>query len=312
MKISFVIPCYNSEKTIGSVVGEIEDKMRTMEDYQYEIILVNDASPDDTYETISAICENDNNVVGVDLVRNFGQHAAVMAGIKMSTGDVVVCLDDDGQTPANEVDKLIAKIEEGYDAVYARYSSKQHSAFRNWGSSVNERMTEWILDKPKDLYVSSYFAVRRVIADEMLRYENAYPYLIGLVLRSTRKICNVDVNHRAREEGTSGYSLKKLIGLWMNGFTAFSVKPLRAATFAGVVIAMLGFVYTIYVLINKIFNAATPLGWSSIVALLLLLGGTILFVLGIIGEYIGRIYICINNSPQYVVREIRDSRDHEE
>ena len=237
------------------------------------------------------------------MAKNFGQHAALMAGFRHVTGDVVVCLDDDGQTPANEVDKLLAKIEEGYDVVYAKYEEKKHSAFRNLGSWMNKVMTEVLLGKPKDLYVSSYFAARRYVIDEMTRYTNAFPYVIGLVLRTTNRICNVSVKHREREIGTSGYSIGKLLALWINGFTAFSVKPLRIATFGGVIVAMLGFLYTIYIIVNKFINPAVPMGWSSTMALILIIGGLILAVLGMIGEYIGRIYICMNNSPQYVIRE---------
>lgn len=303
MKISYVIPCYRSMNTLEAVVEEIKEAMSKLDKYTYEIILINDCSPDDTISTIRKICKENDNIIGLDMAKNFGQHAALMAGFRHVTGDVVVCLDDDGQTPANEVDKLLAKIEEGYDVVYAKYEEKKHSAFRNLGSWMNKVMTEALLGKPKDLYVSSYFAARRYVIDEMARYNNAFPYVIGLVLRTTNRICNVSVKHREREIGTSGYSLGKLLALWINGFTAFSVKPLRIATFGGVIVALAGFVYTIYIVVNKFINPEVPLGWSSTMALILIIGGLILAVLGMIGEYIGRIYICLNNSPQYVIRE---------
>lgn len=303
MKISYVIPCYRSMNTLEAVVAEIKEAMSKLNKYTYEIVLINDCSPDDTISTIRKICKENDNVIGLDMAKNFGQHAALMAGFRHVTGDIVVCLDDDGQTPANEVDKLLAKIEEGYDVVYAKYEEKKHSAFRNLGSWMNKVMTEVLLGKPKDLYVSSYFAARRYVIDEMARYNNAFPYVIGLVLRTTNRICNVTVNHREREIGTSGYSIGKLLALWINGFTAFSVKPLRIATFGGVIVALAGFVYTIYIFINKFINPEVPLGWSSTMALILIIGGLILAVLGMIGEYIGRIYICLNNSPQYVIRE---------
>lgn len=303
MKISYVIPCYRSMNTLEAVVAEIKEAMGKMKQHTYEIVLINDCSPDDTISTIRKLCKENDNIIGLDMAKNFGQHAALMAGFRHVTGDVVVCLDDDGQTPANEVDKLLAKIEEGYDVVYAKYEEKKHSAFRNLGSWMNKVMTEVLLGKPKDLYVSSYFAARRYVIDEMTKYTNAFPYVIGLVLRTTNRICNVSVNHREREIGTSGYSIAKLLALWINGFTAFSVKPLRIATFGGVVVAMMGFLYTIYIIVNKFINPAVPMGWSSTMALILIIGGLILAVLGMIGEYIGRIYICMNNSPQYVIRE---------
>ena len=304
MKISFVIPCYRSEKTIGKVVDEIKEKMKSINQYGYEIILVNDCSPDNTFDVIRRLCMENHNVIGVDHAKNFGQHAALMAGFHFTTGDIVVCLDDDGQTPANEVDKLLYKIEEGYDVVYAEYDKKQHSAFRNFGSNINRKMTEMMLQKPKELYISSYFAAKRFVIDEMMKYQNAYPYVIGLVLRTTKNICNVKVHHRERIEGSSGYSMKKLIALWVNGFTSFSVMPLRIATYGGCCVAFCGFLYAIYTIIRKLVDPERMIGWSSTISIMLILGGFILLVLGMIGEYVGRIYISLNNSPQYVVRSV--------
>jgi len=304
MKISFVIPCYRSSKTIRTVVDEIKDKMATMPSYEYEVILVNDCSPDNTFEVIREICAENSNVIGIDHTRNFGQHAALMAGYHYVSGDVIVCMDDDGQTPANEVDKLLAKIDEGYDVVYAKYEHKQHSIFRNVGSVFNKKLTEVMLEAPKELYISSYFAARRFIIDEVLRYKNAYPYVIGLILRATKNICNVPVSHRERLEGKSGYSLRKLIALWVNGFTSFSVIPLRIATYTGSLVAFAGFIYAIVTIIRKLLDPDIPVGWSSTFSTILIIGGFILLVLGMIGEYVGRIYISLNNSPQYVIRSV--------
>ena len=276
-KISYVIPCYRSQHTVGGVVAEIAATMQTLPQYDYEVILVNDCSPDDTFGTIRGLVAADNHVVGVDLAKNFGQHAALMAGFHKCSGDIVVCLDDDGQTPADEVGKLLAKIDEGYDVVYASYDTKRQAGWRNLGSWVNSKMTEIMLGKPPELVVNSYFAARRFIVDEMLRYEHCYPYVIGLVLRSTKRICNVPVHHRAREEGRSGYTLSKLLNLWMNGFTSFSVKPLRIATYIGTLFAVAGFLYFIYIIIDHFTRAAAPIGWASTTALLLLLGGMPMF-----------------------------------
>lgn len=309
-KVSFVIPCYGSEKTLRAVIEELTDTMADINKYSYEVILVHDGSPDRTIDVIREICSKYEHVFGVDLARNFGQHSALMAGFHQVTGDIVVCLDDDGQTPANEVGKLLDKIEEGYDVVYAEYKNKKHSGFRNLGSKVNSLMTEYLLGKPKDLFVSSYFAARRFIINNVIQYENAYPYVLGLVLRTTKKIANVEVNHRSRMEGASGYSLKKLLALWANGFTSFSVKPLRIASFIGILFALMGFVIAIGLVINKLLHAdAVLLGWSSTMAVMMILGGIVLLVLGIIGEYIGRIYICMNKAPQYIVREMIGGND---
>lgn len=305
-RISFVIPCYRSSETLPGVIKEIQDTMEKLDKYTHEIILVNDCSPDDTFETITALCEANDHILGINLAKNFGQHSALMAGFKYAKGDIIVCLDDDGQTPANEVDKLLAKIEEGADVVYAKYNQKHHSGFRNWGSHVNELMTRIMLEKPKELFLSSYFAARRFVVDEMLSYQGAYPYVIGLVLRSTKNIVNVEVNHRDRQAGASGYTLKKLLGLWFNGFTAFSVKPLRIATMTGAVCAFAGFAYGIYTIIKKIFIRPPELvvGFSALMSVLVFMGGMLMLMLGLVGEYIGRMYISMNNSPQYVIREI--------
>lgn len=304
-KVSFVIPCYRSALTIGKVVEEVERSMEKLSDrYSYELILVNDFPEDDTFEVIRELAKGDERITGINLARNFGQHAALMAGFHYCDGDITVCLDDDGQTPADEVEKLLNKLEEGYDVVYAKYTHKQHSVFRNFGSRVNELMTRFMLGKPKELYISSYFAARKFVIKEMTRYRNCYPYVMGLVLRTTKNITNVEVNHREREIGTSGYTLGKLFGLWFNGFTAFSIKPLRVATACGALCAAAGFLYGIYTIIKKFINPIAPMGWSSTMAALMFIGGMLMLMLGLIGEYIGRIYISLNDAPQYVVREI--------
>ncbi len=308
-KISYVIPCYRSALTIEKVIQEIKDTMTTLSQYAYEVILVNDCSPDDTFFVVEKLAKENSNICAINLAKNFGQHAALMAGFHYVTGDIIVCLDDDGQTPANEVGKLLAKIEEGQDVVYAKYEHKKHSLFRNFGTFMNEKMAQFLLGKPKELYVSSYFAARRFIIDEILRYDNSYPYVIGLALRSTKRITNVVVNHREREIGTSGYTIAKLLGLWMNGFTAFSVRPLRIATWIGMISAFLGFVYGIYTVIKKFVNPAVPMGFSSIMSAIMFFGGMILLMLGLMGEYIGRVYISLNNAPQYVIREIVNEPD---
>lgn len=302
MKISIIIPCYGSEQTIEDVVKEVVETI-TNRDNSYEIILVNDCSPDNVWQKIITLSKKNPNIKGICLVKNFGQHSALMAGYRKSTGDIVVSMDDDGQTPADELYKLLDKLEDGYDVVYATYDNKQHSVFRNLGSKVNDYMCEKLLGKPKGLMVTSYFAARKFVIDEICRYHNPYTYIIGLVFRTTKNIGMVPVTHRARNQGKSGYTFTKLLSLWMNGFTAFSVKPLRIATLSGVVFAIIGFLYVIYILINKLTNPAVPIGWSSTIAAVMIVGGVILCMLGMIGEYLGRVYISINDAPQYVIKE---------
>ena len=303
--ISFCIPCYRSEKTLEGVINEIDESMKKMDSYDYEVILVNDGSPDNTWGKICEVAQKSahQNVLGINLAKNFGQHAAIMAALNASAGDYVVCLDDDGQTPADEVDKLIAALESGADVAYARYSHKQHNLFRNFGTAMNEWMASVMLGKPKDLYVSSYFAVKRFVVNEMVKYESSYPYVIGLVLRTTRNIVNVDVTHRKREVGQSGYTLGKLFALWINGFTAFSIKPLRIATFTGAIFAVLGIIYGIYTVIKKFVLPDVQIGFSALMSAVVFMGGAIMLLLGMIGEYLGRLYISQNKNPQFVIRE---------
>lgn len=304
-KISFVIPCYNSTNTLDAVVAEIEKTMtEKLSNYDFEVILVNDCSPDGTtYDKIKEIASKKAFVKGINLARNFGQPSAVMAAIHYATGDYVVCGDDDGQTPFNEFPKLFTKIQEGYDIVEAKYDIREkRSLFRRFGTVLNESMATWLIDKPKGLELTSYWCIRRFVADEILRYNNPYPYLGGLLLRSSQNVCNVSVTHRARLNGKSGYTLKKLIGLWINGFTSFSIIPLRLTSFLGFLISFLGFCLGIYVVIKSIISNMPP-GFATIVCLLLLFFGILFIFLGIMGEYIGRIFISLNNSPQFIIKE---------
>lgn len=302
--ISFVIPCYRSENTLEAVVDEIEQTMAASGNYSHEIILVNDGSPDDTWGAIKKAAEKrPDTVTGINLARNFGQHSALMAGLNVTKGDIVICLDDDGQTPADEAGKLIEALENGADVAYARYGHKQHNLFRNFGTAMNEWMASVMIGKPRDLFVSSYFAAKRFIVDEMVKYEGSYPYVIGLVLRTTKNIVNVDVTHRKREVGESGYTLSKLFALWINGFTAFSIKPLRIATLSGFIFAFLGFLYGIYTVIKKFVYPVAPMGFAALMSAVMFIGGMLMLMLGMIGEYIGRLYISQNKNPQYVIRE---------
>lgn len=304
MKLSFVIPCYRSERTIRTVVNELVETVKTRPGTDYEIILVNDCSPDGVWNVICDICQKNSNVHGISLARNFGQHAALMAGYRQCSGEYVISLDDDGQSSGNQLFRLVDALETGYDVVYADYPLKNESAFRLLGSHINSWMNEVMLEKPKDIVPNSYYIAKAFVIREIVKYENAFPYIDGLIFRVTKKIGKVDIIHRQREYGSSGYTLKKLVGLWLNGFTTFSVKPLRIATFCGVICACTGFLYGIIIVIQRLFDQTPIVGWSSMMAMILFIGGVIMMMLGMMGEYIGRIYICLNNSPQYVIREM--------
>lgn len=301
MKLSVVIPCYNSGAFLENTIQDLEQVLKKED---YEIILVNDCSSDNTYDVIKKLAKKNGRIKGISFSKNFGQHAALMAGFSYCTGDLILCMDDDGQTLPSEVPKLISALDDATDVVYAKYITKKHSLFRNFGSYINSKMLEWLLGKPKNLTITSFFIARKYVIDEILRYKSSYPYVSGLILRSTSKIKNVMVTHKERTVGKSGYSMKKLISLWMNGFTAFSIKPLRIANFLGALTAMIGFIYMIILIIRRlIIGYSVVQGWNSLISVILFIGGIIMCILGMIGEYLGRIYICNNNAPQYVVRE---------
>lgn len=321
--ISFVIPCYRSQGTIETVINEIRETInqknatvRHSEQssegtaakiparvFSYEIILVNDCSPDDVWSVIKRLVAEDHNIKGICLAKNFGQHCALMAGYAQATGDYVVSLDDDGQTPACETFKLVDELEKGYDVVYGYYEHAKQHLFRRFGSWTNKKMAEAIIGQPKTLKTTSFFIMKKFIVEEIVKYPHPFAYISGLVFRATKNLGNVEVGHRLRLEGESGYTIAGLIRLWINGFTAFSVKPLRAATFIGFLCAIIGLIAGGFVVYEKLMNPAVPLGYTSLLASMLFIGGMIMLLLGLIGEYVGRIYISINHSPQYVIRE---------
>lgn len=310
-KISFVIPCYRSEGVVPDVVHRLEE-LYGRGGRAYEIILVNDASPDGTLDAIRKLAEENPNVKGINLSRNFGQHAAIMAGLREVSGDMVVLMDDDGQTPPAEARKLIAQVDAGHDVAIARYPEKKHSFLRNLGSKFNNFMAHVMIGKPKQLYLSSFVAMKRYVANQICAYTFPYPYISGMLIRATGDIVNVDVDHLPRETGASGYTMRKLLSLWFNGFTNFSIKPLRMAIVLGVVIAILGVAYAVYALVVKIMGLDIPVGWASQVSITAVIGGIVLIVLGMAGEYIGRIYMGLNQQPQYVVKERLNIQPHDE
>ncbi len=305
MLISFVIPCYKSADTIERVVDEIQT-LNFEDDTEIEVILANDESPDNTFEAISRLADKYDNVTGVDIAKNRGQQNAILAGMRYAKGELVVVSDDDGQTPIENVHQLIDKLNsDNCDVVCAHFADRgKRSPFRRLGSFINNFMVRYFLDRPDGIDTSVYFVARRFVVDEMIRYENPYPYMTGLLLRTTYRIGNVEVVQKERISGQSGYNFKRLFSLWVNGITSFSIKPLRFASLAGCVLALLGFAAIIVLIINKIINTDLSVGWTSLIATNILVGGLIMIILGVIGEYIGRIYLSLNKSPQYVVRQV--------
>ena len=308
MKLSFVIPCYNSQQTITTVCHDI---MATTQTNNYEIILVNDYSKDNTIEVIRELCKLDNRITGLNLAANTGQHNAIMAGLNMISGDIVILLDDDGQTDPKQMYKLLDALDDDIDVVYAGYQeAKQSSLVRKIGTKLNDYMACHLLKKPKDIYLSSYIALKRYVVNEVIKYDFPYSYLDGLILRTTSNLICVPIEHKERLVGDSGYSFKKLLSLWISGFTSFSIIPLRVSMIFGLIFAIYGFGMGAYAIIIKLIDPInTSVGWSSIMATLSVIGGVILLVLGMIGEYIGRIFISLNNAPQFVVKEIINNKE---
>lgn len=307
--VSFAIPCYNSSQTILQVINEIEARMSETEVFDYEIVTAVDGSPDNVYDVLSAIANYNDKVKVVNLAKNFGQANARMATIKFAQGDYIVCMDDDGQCPVNYIFDLLQPLEEGYDIAIADYPRKKQSVLKNFGSDINKFTSRILLDVPKDFRFSNFFAMKKFLANQILKYDNPYPYMEGLVSQSTRNISYVPMEERERISGNTGYTLKKLVGLWLNGLTAFSVKPLRISSVVGMICAFIGFIFGIVTVIRKLVIPDISVGWSSIVSIMLFMGGLLMLMLGMVGEYIGRIYISMNNAPQYVVRQTINIKD---
>jgi len=303
MKISVVIPVYQGAKTIGRLTDEL---VKSIKAYAFEIVLVNDGSTDSSHDECVALFNKYRTIVKyISLSRNFGEHNAVMAGLNHVTGDYAVIIDDDFQNPPEEIIKLAEKaIEEKKDVVYSYYAKKHHSFFRNLGSAFNNLVASYLLNKPKDLYLSSFKCMNRFITDEVTKYKGPFPYIDGLIWRSTKNIGKVLVRHDRREEGRSGYTMRKLIRLWMNMFVNFSIYPLRLSTLFGAAFSMLGIVMAIIVIIDKIAHPDIPMGVTSILIAILIFSGVQLVMLGLIGEYLGKLFMTDNQTPQYVIRNI--------
>lgn len=305
-KISVVIPCYNSEKYLETTVEKIEQVLAGRD---YEIILVNDSSKDHTVDTICRIVDHSENVTGIDLAHNSGQHNATMAGFHYVSGDYVLTAADDGQTPVEKWPEMLAALEQGYDVSTVNYTDKgKRSLLRRMGSALSKGVAHRMLDSLDEGWVAFEFAAKRFVVDEMIRYQGPYASLDGLVLRVTHNINIIPCPQHKRRSGKSGYTLHKLLKLFTSQATTFSIKPLRLASIVGIIFAFTGIVLGLIVIINRIFGGTFLTGSASTLVLLIGLG-LVMQMLGIIGEYIGRMYMVMNHSPQFVVRkEIRKDR----
>lgn len=303
MRIAIVIPVYNGASTVGPLTDKI---LREWEGDAPRIVLVNDDSPDDADRVCRELAERHaGSVVYVRLARNFGEHNAVMAGLRHADADHVVIMDDDFQNPPAEAARLARHAaEHDCDVVYARYEKKEHDLWRNWGSRFNDAVANVLLDKPRDLYLSSFKCVNRFLVHEITRYEGPYPYIDGLILRATRRIGTLTVKHEPRAQGRSSYTVRKLVRLWLAMFVNFSVMPLRISAILGFASTALGLFFGLNVVIERLLKPDLPLGYASLMTALLVFGGAQLAMLGVIGEYLGRLFLTVNRTPQFVVRDV--------
>lgn len=302
---SIVIPCYNSDQTIRKVVESTMEEMNRLGKKEYEFILVDDYSPNNpkTITVLKELAEEYESVKVIELAYNSGQHNAIMAGLNYASGDVIIAMDDDGQTHPSQLQFLFAELEKGYDVVYGYYEKKKHSLFRNFGSYVNHLTVRYLIGKPKDMKVSSFWMIRRFVRDSVITYQSPYTFLQGLFLRTTKNISCVPIQHFEREVGESNYTFKKLLKLWSN-VIGFSVVPLQLATRLGYLFSAIGLIGVVVVLIHKIMRPAVPIGWSSMIVSQFFFSGIILLFMGLIGEYIGRMFLEMHKTPQFVVREV--------
>ena len=312
MSYSIVIPCYNSSHTIRNVVEatitEMESKGRT----PYEFILVDDFSPDggETVREMWALAEEYSCVTSIALAHNVGQHNALIAGLHYAEGDIIVMMDDDMQTHPSQLEVLISALDDDHDVVYGYYPEKKHSGFRRFGSWFTHMSVRILIGKPKDMKTSSYVCMKKYVRDSIIRYPAHYTQMQGLILRtvSASRIASVPIKHFDRAYGESGYTLKKLLGLWSN-IAGFSIVPLQLSKRLGVFIASAGFLGLLILLIRKLVNSIRIPGWTSTMMTIIFFSGIILLTLGVVGEYVGRMFLTMGNYPQYVVREIRTQKD---
>ncbi|MEO7598680.1 MAG: glycosyltransferase family 2 protein [Opitutus sp.] len=304
--LSFVIPLYNSAETIGAVVRDIEDLAVAG---GHEIVLVNDGSRDGTAAVCQELIKNARvQITYIEHARNFGEHNAVLTGWRQARGAHIVNLDDDGQHPPGEGVRMWQHALAGdADVVFGHYEEKQHSAWRNLGSWFTNRMTDWALEKPTGFYLSSFRCVTAFVASEVVKNSGPAPYIDGLILQVTQRIASLEVRHEPRKAGSSGYTLRRLIRLWFSAWINFSVLPLRVATVLGLLMGAMGVIGFVWVVWLRITHQGPAFGWGSLMAALLVFGGAQLVLLGIIGEYIGRMFLTVNQRPQAVVRLVTRS-----
>lgn len=300
--LSIVVPVYRSAQILPQLVEQIHAEMcKEGLAESFELLLVNDASTDNSWQVISELAHTHAFIKGISLRRNFGQHNAIMAGLHYVRGDYVILMDDDLQHPPNAIGGMVRALAEGYDVCYTKYRNRQHAVWKKYGSQFNNWVATRLLGKPKGLYLSSFKGLRKEIVQEIIRYDGPYAYIDGLILDVTHSITTIAIEHQARHEGESSYNLYRLFSLWMKMATSFSVLPLRLASYVGFALTALSLVMIIIVIVQKFLHPELPRGWASLIATILFIGGVQTLCIGMIGEYLGRTYIKLNNKPQSVV-----------
>jgi glycosyltransferase involved in cell wall biosynthesis len=306
--LSVVIPVYKGAATVATLVAALSE----LKPFGgLEIVLVNDGSPDDSADVCHELVRSATvPITYIEHARNFGEHNAVMTGLRRAKGNYVITMDDDLQNPPEEVVRLYDHARLGdWDVVYTKYAEKQHSIWRNIGSRFANRVADMVIDKPRGLYLSSFRCICSPVVRAITRYRGPYPYVDGLVMQVTQRIASIEVEHLARTEGRSSYTFRRLIRLWLNLATSFSLAPLRVAVFAGAGMAFLGLLGATEVVIEALVTPNRPSGWASTMVVVLLVGGVQSMILGVVGEYVGRTFLSTNGRPQGVVRRI-DRSEH--
>ncbi|MFZ7119507.1 MAG: glycosyltransferase family 2 protein [Eubacteriaceae bacterium] len=307
--ISIVVPVYNSENTIEELVNRISDEINKCKYInEFEIILINDGSKDHSHEICLKLAEN-NKLLYINFTKNFGQHHALLCGYRYAKSDLIIKIDDDLQVLPEEIPVMIeGLIKSNADVAFAKFIDKKQTLFRLLGGCMNNIMARFLLNKPKGITISSFYLMKDYVVDNIIAYKNPYPYIAGLIFGVTDNVVNILINHADRKEGKSNYTFRKLLSLWFNGFVNFSVKPLRIVTSLGILVALGGAIYSFYLIIQRLMGNVNQAGWVSTIAAIFFIGGLQLVSIGFVGEYIGRIFISLNNLPQYVIKEIRDER----
>lgn len=299
-EISVVIPVYKSEKCIPELTKQISDALK---DFSWELILVNDCSPDNSWTEIKKVAAENNNITGINLRKNGGQDLAILAGLNHAKGKWIVIMDDDLQHSPYDIPKLYTQAQKGFDVVYADFKQKKQKLWKNLGSWLNGKVSEITLGKPKGIYLSPFKIISGSVVKEMCKLNNLFPYIDGLIFQVTKNITQINIEHHKREYGKSNFTLLKSMQVFFRMMFGFSTFPLNFATYIGFFSSTMGFLLAIYFLVKFLLGLEPLTGWTSLIMVILILGGLILLALGIIGKYIGQMYLTINNSPKYVVKE---------